>query len=65
MCFDYTYLNKTCPKDPFSLPQIDQIMDSTSGCDLLPFLDYYSSYHQIPLKKEEQNKMAFVNPFSV
>jgi hypothetical protein len=39
MCIDYTSLNKACPKDPYSLPHIDQIVDSTSGCDLLSFLD--------------------------
>jgi len=32
MCVDYTSLNKACPKDPFPLPRIDQIIDSTSGC---------------------------------
>jgi hypothetical protein len=38
MCIDYTSLNKACPKDPFPLPRIDQIVDSTSECDLLCFL---------------------------
>ena len=39
MCVDYTSLNKACPKDPFPLPRIDQIIDSTSGCEILSFLD--------------------------
>jgi hypothetical protein len=39
VCIDYTDLNKACPKDPFPLPRIDQIVDSTAGCDLLCFLD--------------------------
>jgi hypothetical protein len=47
MCINYTSLNKACPKDPYPLPRIDQIVDSTSGCDLLSFLDAYSSFHQI------------------
>jgi hypothetical protein len=47
MCIDYTNLNKACPKDPYPLPRIDQIVDSTSGCDLLSFLDAYSGFHQI------------------
>ena len=34
MCVDYSDLNKACPKDPFPLPRIDQIIDSTAGCDL-------------------------------
>jgi hypothetical protein len=39
MRIDYTDLNKHCPKDPFGLPRIDQVIDSMSGCDLLCFLD--------------------------
>src|SRR3954465_7605074 len=31
------------------LPRIDQIVDSTSGCERLCFLDAYSGYHQIRL----------------
>ena len=42
MCVDYTGLNKACPKGPFSLPRIDQIVDSTVGCEVLSFLDAYS-----------------------
>jgi hypothetical protein len=45
MCIDYTTLNKTCPKDPFPLPLIDQIVDSTSGCDLLYFLYAYLGFY--------------------
>ena len=51
MCVDYTDLNKHCPKDPFGLPWIDEVVDSTVGCELLSFLDCYSGYHQISLKK--------------
>ena len=53
MCVDYTNLNKYCPKDPFGLPRIDEVVDSTASCELLSFLDYYSSYHQISLKEED------------
>jgi hypothetical protein len=42
MCVDYTDLNKHCPKDPFGLPRIDQVVDSTAGCSVLSFLDCYS-----------------------
>ena len=50
MCVDYTDLNKHCPRDPFGLPRIDQVIDSTAGCVLLSFLDCYLGYHQIALK---------------
>jgi hypothetical protein len=45
MCVDYTGLNKACPKVPYPLPRIDQIVDSTAGCETLSFLDAYSGYH--------------------
>ena len=53
MCVDYTGLNKACPKDPFPLPHIDQIVDSTSGCETLYFLDAYSGYHPITMKESD------------
>jgi hypothetical protein len=53
MCVDYTDLNKACKKDPFGHPWIDQVVDSTTGCRLLSFLDCYSGYHQIPLQVED------------
>ena len=52
MCVDYTGLNKACPKVPFPLPPIDQIVDSTEGCETLSFLDAYSGYHQIKMKSQ-------------
>ena len=63
MCVDYTDLNKHCPKDPFPLPRIDQVVDSTAGCVLLSFLDCYSGYHQIALKESDQEKTSFITPF--
>ena len=63
MCIDYTDLNKHCPKDPFGLPQIDQVVDSMAGSSLLCFLDCYSGYHQIKMAVEDQEKTAFITPF--
>jgi hypothetical protein len=60
MCIDYTSLNKACPKDSYPLPHIDQIVDSTSGCDLLSFLDAYSGFHQIQMSREHRKHTAFV-----
>jgi hypothetical protein len=60
MCIDYTNLNKACPKDPYPLPQIYQIVDSTSGCNLLSFLDAYSGFHQIQMSRQDRKHTAFV-----
>jgi hypothetical protein len=54
MCVDYTGLNKACPKVPYPLPCIDQIVDSTAGCETLSFLDAYSGYHQIRMKESRK-----------
>src|SRR3954471_2879167 len=63
MCIDYTCLNKACPKDPFALPRIDQVIDSTAGYELLSFLDATAGYHQIKLVVEDQIKTDFITPF--
>jgi hypothetical protein len=63
MCVDYTSLNKACPKNPFPLLQINQVVDLTSRCELLSFLDAYSGYHQIPLAEVDQPTTTFITPF--
>jgi hypothetical protein len=65
MCVDYTSLNKACPKVPFPLPRIDQIVDSTAGCELLCFLDSYFGYHQIKMKESDQLTTSFITPFKM
>jgi hypothetical protein len=65
MCVDYNSLNKACPKVPFPLPQIDQIVDSTAGCELLCFLEAYFGYHQIKMKESEQLAPSFITPFGM
>jgi len=63
MCVDYTNLNKAYLKDHFSLPRIDQIVDSTAGCEILSFLDAYSGYHQIAMKEFDQLATSFITPY--
>jgi hypothetical protein len=65
MCVDYIGLNKACPKVPYPLPRINQIMDSTAGCETLSFLDAYSGYHQIKMKKSDQLATSFITPFGM
>jgi hypothetical protein len=65
MCVDYTSLNRACPKVPFPLPRIDQIVNSTTGCELLCFLDPYFGYHQIKMKESDQLATSFITPFGI
>jgi hypothetical protein len=57
--------NKACPKVPYPLPCIDQIMDSTAGCETLSFLDAYLGYHQIRMKESDQLATSFITPFGM
>jgi hypothetical protein len=63
MCVDYMILNKACPKDPFPLPRIDQVVDSTAGCETLCFLNAYSGYHQIVMCIADQLATSFITLF--
>lgn len=63
MCIDCANLNKACPKDPFPLPRIERVIDSTASCKHLCFLDAYSSYHQIQMNESDQEKTSFITPF--
>ncbi len=65
MCVDFTDLNKAFPKDHFPLPQIDHLVDTMAGCELLSFFDAYSGYHQISMAKEDEEKTTFIMPFGV
>jgi hypothetical protein len=65
MCINYTSLNKACPKDEYPLPRICQIVDSTPSCELLSFLDAYSSYHQISLAIDDEEKIVFITLFEI
>ena len=49
----FTDLNKACPKDPFPMPKIDQLVDTTTGHPRMGFLDAFQGYHQIPLALDD------------
>jgi hypothetical protein len=65
MCTDFTDLNKCYPKDDFPLTRIDQIIDSAAGYDMMALLDYFSGYHQILLRREDEEKTSFITPFGM
>ena len=62
VCVDFIDLNKACPKDPFPIPRIDQLMDATVGHSRMSFLDVFQGYHQILLALDDQEKTVFVTP---
>ena len=63
MCIDFTTLNKFCPKDEFPLPRIDILVDAVVWSEMLSMLDCFSSYHQIFMKKSDEERTSFTTPF--
>ncbi|XP_019081056.1 RNA-directed DNA polymerase homolog [Vitis vinifera] len=65
VCVDYTNLNDAYPKASFPLSRIDQIVDATSGHEMLSFLDAFSRYHQIPMAPGNEEKTAFITLYGL
>ena len=59
---DYIDLNEACPKDNFSQPRIDQIVDASVRHGMLSLLDAFSGYHQIPMHLLDAEKTTFITP---
>ena len=53
VCINFTNLNRACPKDPFPMPKIDQLVDATYGHLRMSFLDAFQGYHQIALAAKD------------
>ena len=63
MCIDSIDLNKACPKDDFPLPRIDKVVDDATNSQMMSLLNYFSGYHQIWMRKEDEEKTSFTTPF--
>ncbi|XP_074289290.1 uncharacterized protein LOC141614446 [Silene latifolia] len=61
VCVDFIDLNKAFPKDLFSLPHIDAMVDATAGHEILTFLDAWSGYNHIKMYPGGQEKTAFTS----
>lgn len=44
----------------FSLPSINQLVDTTIEFNLLTFIDAYSGYHQMLMHSKEEEKTSFI-----
>jgi hypothetical protein len=63
MCIDFIDLNKACPKDNFPLPRMDTLVDQDARSEMLSFLDCFSAYHQIWMRKEDKEFTSFIMLF--
>jgi hypothetical protein len=63
MCVDFTDLNKACENDDFPLERVDKIVDDAANSEMLSLLDMFSRYHQIRVRREDEEKTNFITPF--
>ncbi|PKI68967.1 hypothetical protein CRG98_010647 [Punica granatum] len=54
VCIDYRDLNRTSPKDNFSLPHTDVLVDNTVRHTQFSFMDGFSGYKQIQMVEEDK-----------
>ena len=59
ICVDFRDLNKANPKDDFSLPHIDILVNNTVGHALISFMDGFSRYNQIKMAPKNMENTSF------
>ena len=60
VCIDFRDLNKSCPKDNFPTPHIDQIINNYVESVIFSFMDGFSRYNQIEILPTNKHKTAFI-----
>ena len=56
---DYRALNKQTVRDNYPLPRIDELLERLGKAKFFTKLDLASGYHQIAMKSDDIQKMAF------
>jgi hypothetical protein len=60
---DFTDLHKGCKKDDFTFERVDKVIDDAANSEMLSLLDMISGYHQIRVRKEDDEKTSFITLF--
>lgn len=59
---EFRNLNQACPRDEFSLPNIDLVIDSTAGNTMFSFMEGFSGYNQIQMVPRDAKKTTYKTP---
>lgn len=62
ICIDFRDLNNATPKDEYSMPVAEVLVDSAACFEYPRLLDGYSGYNQILIAEEDVPKTAFRCP---
>lgn len=52
-------LNTTTPKNEYSMPIVDILVNAATGHKILSFMDGHVGYNQYFIAKDDASKMAF------
>ena len=59
-CVDYRKLNAVTIRDVYPLPRIADVLSRLERAQYFSILDLQAGYHQIPVRKEDRHKTAFI-----
>ena len=60
MCVDERDLNWVSPKENFSFPHIDVLVDNTAEYSTFSFMDEFLGFNQIKMASEDREKTMFI-----
>ncbi|KAB2627970.1 hypothetical protein D8674_032765 [Pyrus ussuriensis x Pyrus communis] len=62
ICTDFRNLNLATPKDEYTMPMSDLLIDAAANHELLSFMDGHAGYNQIFIAEADVHKTAFRCP---
>ena len=62
ICVDFRKLNQVSQKDNYPLPNMENLLQSVTGVELLSMLEVFSWYNKVQIKKEDREKTTFTTP---
>jgi hypothetical protein len=63
LCIDFRNVNKFSLKENYPLPKTDHILQKVVGSSRISLLDGFSSYNQVLVHPEDQEKTNFTTPW--
>ena len=65
LCVDFRKVNEITKKDAYTIPRIDDTLDTLHGARYFSCVDLASGYWQVELQEEDKEKTAFSTPYGL